>query len=346
MKLEYDVLEERTAMNRAIKAVVFTVCLAGTAGLYGSTLASDRIIPTGPEVELGSAVPYMQEEAGEETSVEPAAESIRESAAVLSTELNTEISSGKVQDDTSEKTSEESPEKTSERTADNSMSALETEKQEEGAVEYFAKSGKVIEVPYISQSGDWPTGCESVSTVMLLQFLGFDVDVDTFIENYLPAEDMIYTKNTLYGPDPRKAFAGSPYDENSFGCYTGVILEAVRRCIVSQKPKEQNWEVLDLTDLPMETLLTDYIDQGMPVIFWATIDMRPSMRGPSWTIKDSGGTFIWTSNEHCMLLVGYDDDHYFFNDPWNDNGCIGYEKSLVEERHREMFNMAVGIRRL
>ena len=42
-----------------------------------------------------------------------------------------------------------------------------------------------IDVPYISQKGKYPTGCESVSTVMLLQFLGYDISVDTFIENYL-----------------------------------------------------------------------------------------------------------------------------------------------------------------
>ena len=47
-----------------------------------------------------------------------------------------------------------------------------------------------IDVPYISQKGKYPTGCESVSTVMLLQFLGYDISVDTFIENYLESGDI------------------------------------------------------------------------------------------------------------------------------------------------------------
>ena len=39
-----------------------------------------------------------------------------------------------------------------------------------------------IDVPYIDQSKLYPTGCESVSTVMLLRFLGIDITVDEFIE--------------------------------------------------------------------------------------------------------------------------------------------------------------------
>ena len=42
-----------------------------------------------------------------------------------------------------------------------------------------------IDVPYIDQSKLYPTGCESVSTVMLLRFLGIDITVDEFIEKYL-----------------------------------------------------------------------------------------------------------------------------------------------------------------
>ena len=41
----------------------------------------------------------------------------------------------------------------------------------------------IIEAPYIDQSLRWPTGCESVSAVMLLRYLGYDITVDEFIEN-------------------------------------------------------------------------------------------------------------------------------------------------------------------
>ena len=42
----------------------------------------------------------------------------------------------------------------------------------------------VIDVPYLDQSVRYPTGCESVSAVMLLRYLGYEMSVDEFIEQY------------------------------------------------------------------------------------------------------------------------------------------------------------------
>ncbi len=40
---------------------------------------------------------------------------------------------------------------------------------------------KLISVPYIDQTKDYPTGCESISAVMLLAYLGISVSPDEFI---------------------------------------------------------------------------------------------------------------------------------------------------------------------
>ena len=41
----------------------------------------------------------------------------------------------------------------------------------------------VIDVPYLDQSVRYPTGCESVSAVMLLRYLGYEMSVDEFMSN-------------------------------------------------------------------------------------------------------------------------------------------------------------------
>ena len=46
-----------------------------------------------------------------------------------------------------------------------------------------------------------------------------------------------------------------------------------------------------------------------------------------------------------MLLVGYDEEGYYFNDPYENNGVIRYDKTIVEDRHAAQHSMAVGIRR-
>lgn len=194
-----------------------------------------------------------------------------------------------------------------------------------------------IQAPYIDQSGAYPTGCESVSAVMLLQFLGVDITVDEFIEKYLEKQDFEKRDGELFGPDPRKYFCGSPYDEDSFGCYAPVIAGAMKRVLGG------TYTVKDESGTDTAELLRRYIDKGMPVVYWACINMREPVIGPQWKLLDTGQIFTWVSNEHCMLLVGYDGEGYYFNDPYNNNGLIHYPKEVVEERHRAQHMQAVGV---
>ena len=60
-------------------------------------------------------------------------------------------------------------------------------------------------------------------------------------------------------------------------------------------------------------------------------------------LQDTGETFTWISNEHCMLLVGYDEENYYFNDPYDSHGLISYPKTLAEDRHKAQYEMAVGL---
>lgn len=80
------------------------------------------------------------------------------------------------------------------------------------------KDKKIITAPYISQKEKYPTGCESVSTVMLLNYLGYKVNVDEFISKCLEIKDFEERDGITYGPDPRKYFCGDPYSEDGMGC--------------------------------------------------------------------------------------------------------------------------------
>ena len=58
---------------------------------------------------------------------------------------------------------------------------------------------KVIKVPYIDQTKEYPTGCESISTVMLLWYLKITVTPEQFIDDYLIKEPMQKKGDRLYG---------------------------------------------------------------------------------------------------------------------------------------------------
>ena len=111
-----------------------------------------------------------------------------------------------------------------------------------------------IEVPYIDQSVKYPTGCESVSAVMLLKYLGYEITVDEFIKNCLECRDMEMRDGKLYGPDPNEYFCGSPYDEDSFGIYAKGLLKAL------EKAAGKDFQFTDESGTPIQELLEKYID--------------------------------------------------------------------------------------
>ena len=196
-----------------------------------------------------------------------------------------------------------------------------------------------IQVPYIDQSVKYPTGCESVSAVMLLKFLEYKMTVDDFIRSCLECRDMEMRDGILYGPDPNECFCGSPYDEDSFGIYAKGLKKALERAA------GESYQFIDETGTSMQGLIHKYIDRDIPVIFWACINMRKEIPGPEWRLLDTGEKFCWTSNEHCMLLIGYDEEMYYFNDPYENNGVVGYPKELVEKRHAAQHSMALGVQK-
>ena len=51
----------------------------------------------------------------------------------------------------------------------------------------------------------------------------------------------------------------------------------------------------------------------------------------------------WLANEHCMVLVGYDEDAYYCNDPYNGNGVMRYARWVLEDRYAQMGYQAVAI---
>ena len=196
---------------------------------------------------------------------------------------------------------------------------------------------KKINVPYIDQTGGGAfTGCESVTAVMLLQYLGIDISIYDFIDNYLDKAPFETRDGILYGPNPYEVFAGDPYDTEAMGCYAPVIKNSLERIL------GDTYDVIDETGNDLPALAEKYIDSGMPLIVWATIDLKDIIVGPVWKL-DSGEDFTWLSNEHCMLLVGYDDEHYIFNDPWQNNGVIAYDKNTVLDRYKKQHSQAVGL---
>lgn len=199
------------------------------------------------------------------------------------------------------------------------------------------KQGEVfkLDVPYMSQEGVLPTGCELISSIMLLRYYGYSITPDNFIENYLTRGELtLGSDGELHGPHPSEAFIGNPYSSQGYGCYAPVIVKSLKKITGGEM------EVKEVGGPSLAELTETYVKNGTPVLVWATIGMRAPTSGTRW-ILDNGQKFTWKRSEHCLVLVGYDNECYYFNDPYDSNGVVAYEKSLAESRYNAMGSQAV-----
>lgn len=198
----------------------------------------------------------------------------------------------------------------------------------------------LLDAPFIDQRDKYPTGCESVTAVMALQYAGVDITVEEFIDNYLPQGNAPYTREdgTLVGADPWKVFLGSPYEESGWGCYAPVITEALEQLL--QDRGLEGLSVQELEGENLDKLCREYIDAGTPVLLWATIAMEAPVESTQFFLEDSGQLFTWLYPLHCLLLTGEDKDCYYFNDPLVGKN-VAYPKEEVEAAYEGIGMQAV-----
>ena len=170
---------------------------------------------------------------------------------------------------------------------------------------------KMIDAPLLCQNPDYPSGCEAVAAVMDLRYFGFNISVDTFIRDYLPLGTAPYEKDGVwYSADPDEAFLGSPGSESGMGIWAPGLASALEGV-----PGTKKFTVFYTYSKTLDALCRQYIVNDIPVIVWVTQNMEEPFMSLTATVEDSEKTFTWMSPNHCMLLVGFDENDYYFNDP-------------------------------
>lgn len=194
---------------------------------------------------------------------------------------------------------------------------------------------KQLVVPLVCQYPELPTGCESTAAAMVLQYYGENISAENFAESWIEKSSDFYTYGGIdFGPDPNLTFVGDPFTSYGYGCYAPVIVNAINRN--SEVCKAESFFGKDL-----DSLCEEFIDNGEPMLIWASMDMKKTEKGTSWQLP-SGEHFTWISGEHCLVLVGYDEKNYYFNDPLT-GSVVSYKKQLVKDRYTELGKQAVYI---
>ncbi len=171
---------------------------------------------------------------------------------------------------------------------------------------------KIIDgIPYLNQfTLGYPTGCEAVSATMLLQFKGYDVTVEDIVENTPTQERGKYMhENQVYAGNPFEVFVGHPSkgkSEGSYGCFAEPIVVAMQKFAGNK--------VKNISGCDEETLFS-YIDKGEPVVVWGIKNAGDIEEGVTWKYPDGSGSFKELIGEHCFVLIGYDEQLVYLDDP-------------------------------
>lgn len=217
-------------------------------------------------------------------------------------------------------------------------SADEAEKHSAARENNEQRKCYIKNVPHLYQLDDFPTGCESVAAVSLMQFYGINISAAEFIGSCLPTADYPRTADDgiMYGESPWEYFIGDPESSSGYGCYSTVILRAV------QKALPEGYFVRAEDAASIDELTKKYTSKGNPVLVWATIGMKKAYPGKSWILPD-GNEFTFICPEHALLLIGADDNCFYFSDSMSEDKVTSYPRADCEDAFASMGSQAIVI---
>ena len=172
--------------------------------------------------------------------------------------------------------------------------------------EQVSAKGEIKKFSLIYQEPELPTGCEVTALTMVLNYYGYDVDKVTMATEYLPClpATFSYGRNGIvYGNDMVNYFVGDPTTEEGYICGAPAIVTAANAYLQSCESSQQ---AVDGTGEDPETLY-ELVSEGTPIIFWGTIGMEERQETSGWYTYD-GDYMEWSSNDHGLVLVDYQDD--------------------------------------
>lgn len=198
------------------------------------------------------------------------------------------------------------------------------------------ENNRIIDgVPHISQLPELERGCEVTSLTMLLQSQGIAADKMTLAKQIhkLPFRDANYVRS-----NPYDGFVGDIYtfSKSGYGVYHGPVAQLAEKYIPGK--------IKDVTGQTIESVYS-LIDSGSPVWVITNSTFAPLPESEFTVWNTNTGKVKITYNEHSVLIVGYDSQSVFINDPLADTGYKSIPRSAFEQAWVQMGSQAIGVRK-
>lgn len=227
---------------------------------------------------------------------------------------------------------------------------------------YSSERSYYIEnVPFLNQMTlGYPMGCEAVSATMAARYEGYNVSVETIIEN-TPTDELGKRQETItkevvnkvlneetgeieniitteeetvwVAENPFKYFVGHPAKtkyQGSYGCYSEPIITALQASGIS---------CTNISGGSVD-ILYDHIRIGKPVVVWCRVNVQDLTEGVTWQYPDGSGEYVELVGEHCAVLIGYDENYVYLNDPAVGKG-VKQDKEKFESNWYKLHSQAL-----
>jgi uncharacterized protein YvpB len=195
------------------------------------------------------------------------------------------------------------------------------------------KTSAMLTAPIISQNPELSNGCEVTTLAMMLQYYGLKkskLDLLQEMKYDKTPVKMDSNKKIIYWGNPNLGFVGDITGRDmGFGIYHTALIDLLKKYIPT---------AVDLTGKSFEAL-EDQIAEGIPVEVWTTITYQDTVE---WSIWDTSiGPIRTTLSEHAVLLVGYDKDNVYVNDPLSGLSQVKINKALFIRTWEMMEKQAI-----
>jgi uncharacterized protein YvpB len=199
----------------------------------------------------------------------------------------------------------------------------------------------IPDVPAMSQFPVFYNGCELVSVAMLMQYKGWEYTLET-LNTFLPKDPtpVILGRNgkIMQWGDPSVGFVGDITGKRMGYSVNHEPLIAMMTELLGEDADR----IVNLTGTDERRLKAE-IAAGNPVVIWTTINFQPTEQWIAWSTAE-GKTIRGTLQVHAALLVGYDETHFYINNPYTGGAYEQAAKDSFIASWAQMNKQALTIR--
>lgn len=199
------------------------------------------------------------------------------------------------------------------------------------------KNSAMLNVGILNQNPELKYGCEVTSLSMVLNYAGVHTNkMDLYRSIQKESDPLIRSSkgDVLHWGNPEHGFVG---DMTGRRAGTTVFDKPMINLINQKLPGR----AVNLTNQPFELVL-NHVAAGYPVVVWTTLDYGFPKRWETW--QHGQQTIKVPMDLHAVVLVGYDNQYVYLNDPLTVKKQVRVEKNRFISSWRALGSKAVSYR--